>query len=66
MAKFIVSLKNEIGILVDNVTDVCRHEDFVDFYNKELLVASFNNENLSHFLQVDSETAEAYKNPTFI
>ncbi|MGE7946480.1 hypothetical protein [Lysinibacillus sp. NPDC093688] len=65
MANYIVSLKSEVGILIENVTDVCRLENFVDFYNKDLLVATFNDENLSHFLQVDSETAETFKNPMF-
>lgn len=65
MASYIVGLKSEVNILIDEATDVHRHENFVDFYSCDVLVASFNAENLSHFLQVDSETAETFKNPTF-
>lgn len=65
MGNYLVCLKNDVSVLVENVTNVIRHENFVDFYNEDVLVASFNDENLSHFLQVDKETVETFKNPSF-
>lgn len=65
MTYYLVCLKNDVSVPVEYVTDVIRHENFVDFYNKDVLVASFNDENLSHFLQVDKETVETFKNPFF-
>lgn len=62
---YLVCLKTNVSISVEDVTDVCKHDNFVDFYNKDVLVASFNDANLSHFLQVDKETAETFKNPFF-
>lgn len=62
---YLVCLKTNVSVLVEDVTDVVRYENFVDFYNKDVLVASFNDENLSHFLQVEEETVETFKNPIF-
>lgn len=65
MANYLVCLKTDISVSVEDVSDVLRYENFVDFYNNNVLVASFNGENLSHFLQVDKETLETFKNPIF-
>lgn len=65
MADYLVCLKTEISVPVEDVSDVLSFENFVDFYNNKVLVASFNVENLSHFLQVDKQTVETFKNPIF-
>lgn len=65
MADYLVCLKTNISVPVEDISDVLRYENFVDFYNNKVLVASFNAENLSHFLQVDKDTLETFKNPIF-
>jgi len=65
MKDYLVCLKTDVSVPVENISDVLRYENFVDFYNNKVLVASFNAENLSHFLQVDKDTLETFKNPIF-
>lgn len=65
MKDYLVCLKTDVSVPVENITDICRYENFVEFYNGDVLVASFVNENLSHFLQVDKHTVDTFKNTIF-
>lgn len=65
MADYLVCLKNDVSVPVEDVTSICKFENFVDFYKDDDLVASFANENLSHFLEVDKQTVETFKNSIF-
>ncbi|MFP7199689.1 hypothetical protein SFC08_01830 [Lysinibacillus halotolerans] len=42
-------------LFVENVNDVCRNEDFTEFFNGNQIVASVNNKQIKYYVQAEEK-----------